>query len=457
VAEKPAASTEKTAEPPLNVVSAKGGETSSNAAEKPAEKPAASTEKPAAAAEKTAENTAGTSQAQQHKQDGDAFFFQGSYKEAADAYKKAVGVDPRYLDGWDALGNAYVALNDYAQAADAYKRGLEVDPSYTLGHYNLGYCYRALSSFDQAATSYRTYLLQAPNDPDALFGLGSSLAAAGRNDEAIKAFQDYLAHESRPEASAFAKSAAAELERLKSGKPAEASKAPGEGASKDIPLPGTAREALGQGDTAFQTKNYEDAAALYAQAVSIASNNVEARYKLGVTRALLRDYPGAVEHLSRALESDPKNSAIRERLNRVWQLAKAERKNELYTGTLPFAPSAEARSNGERAITEGRYAMALSYFDAALSYDPKDASAHKGRGDALLSLSRSEEAKEEYLYALSLAPREALPYRALGDLYRLRGDKKQARYYYDLFLLRAAPGTVPAEELAAVRAYLAKK
>ena len=45
-----------------------------------------------------------------------------------------------------------------------------------------------------------------------------------------------------------------------------------------------------------------------------------------------------------------------------------------------------------------------------------------------------------------------------GEIHRLRGETKDARYYYELFLLRAASrgGEVSPDDLAAIRAYLGK-
>jgi tetratricopeptide (TPR) repeat protein len=397
-----------------------------------------------------------------YKKDGDDLSEKQKYALAAEAYRKATLLDAAYLDAWDSLGNTYVAQEEYARAIDAYKGALVADPDYVLGYYNLAYCHRALGQFSNALIAYRTFLLKVPNDPDALFGLAASMAAVNDNASAIETYEKYIITETRPDTSAFVQTAKAEIARLKAGgvvatvKPSvTALDLPSELPALTGPLPENAQEAISQGDAYFSKKAFESALRLYKQAVALSGGNLEAHYKLGVTLALLKSYPDAIIHLSRTLEGDPTNAEIRARLDRVRAMAAAESINALAEGeTLPFAPGEEARVEADALMKEGRYVLALSNYETAISYDAKDAAAHQGRGDALLSLGRVEEAKEEYLYSMSLTPKEAKPYRALGDLHRLRSETKQARYYYELYLLRVKATDANTKEIAAIRSYV---
>jgi tetratricopeptide (TPR) repeat protein len=405
-----------------------------------------------------------------YKKDGDDFNGKQKYALAAEAYRKATLLDASYLDAWDSLGNTYVALEEYARAIDAYKGALIADPNYVLGFYNLAYCHRALGQFSEALKAYRIFLMKVPNDPDALFGLAASLVAVNDNATAISTYEKYLAAETRPDTSEFLQTAKTEIERLKgsaasTGKPSvttldlptNTSKAPSELPALTGSLPDTAKDAISQGDAYFSKKGFESASTLYAQAVSLSGGNLEAHYKLGVTLALLKNYPEAVSHLSRALEGDPNNSEIRARLDRVRAMAAAENVNALAEGeTLPFISKDQARFDADALMKEGRYVLALANYEIAISYSAKDVAAHQGRGDALLSLGRVEEAKEEYLYAMSLSPQDAKPYRSLGDLHRLRSETKQARYYYGLYLLRVKATDANTKEIAAIRSYVAQ-
>jgi tetratricopeptide (TPR) repeat protein len=397
-----------------------------------------------------------------YKKDGDDLSEKQRYALAAEAYRKATLLDAAYLDAWDSLGNTYVAQEEYARAIDAYKSALVADTNYVLGYYNLAYCHRALGQFSNALIAYRTFLLKVPNDPDALFGLAASMAAVNDNASAIETYEKYLVAETRADTSEFVQTAKTEIARLKVGGAVAAVKPsvttldlPSELPALTGPLPENAQEAISQGDAYFSKKAFESALRLYKQAVALSGGNLEAHYKLGVTLALLKSYPDAIAHLSRALEGDPTNAEIRARLDRVRAMAASESMNALAEGeTLPFAPGEEARVEADALMKEGRYVLALSNYETAISYDAKDAAAHQGRGDALLSLGRVEEAKEEYLYSMSLTPKEAKPYRALGDLHRLRSETKQAKYYYELYLLRVKTTDANTKEIAAIRSYV---
>jgi predicted TPR repeat methyltransferase len=55
----------------------------------------------------------------------------GKFNEAADAYGKAVTLDPKYLKGWINKGNALTKAGRAGEAVDAYNKALEIDPGNT--------------------------------------------------------------------------------------------------------------------------------------------------------------------------------------------------------------------------------------------------------------------------------------------------------------------------------------
>jgi Flp pilus assembly protein TadD len=51
------------------------------------------------------------------------------YKEAADAYKKAVGLDPSLASAWQGLGNAYVRMGMNEEADIAHREAIRREAS----------------------------------------------------------------------------------------------------------------------------------------------------------------------------------------------------------------------------------------------------------------------------------------------------------------------------------------
>ncbi|PTR35357.1 tetratricopeptide repeat protein [Luteibacter sp. OK325] len=55
---------------------------------------------------------------------GNAHLGDGSYAEAATAFREALGFDPAYSAAWKLLGKALLAMDDDAGAAEAWGQGI---------------------------------------------------------------------------------------------------------------------------------------------------------------------------------------------------------------------------------------------------------------------------------------------------------------------------------------------
>jgi tetratricopeptide (TPR) repeat protein len=63
--------------------------------------------------------------------EADRLYLAGSYKQAAELYRKAVGIDPAdpaIQKGWLNLGNALFFMRRYKESLDAYDSALSIDP-----------------------------------------------------------------------------------------------------------------------------------------------------------------------------------------------------------------------------------------------------------------------------------------------------------------------------------------
>lgn len=56
---------------------------------------------------------------------GNALLADGQYREAAHAFRDALGFDPAYSAAWKLLGKALLAIDDDAGAAEAWRQGIE--------------------------------------------------------------------------------------------------------------------------------------------------------------------------------------------------------------------------------------------------------------------------------------------------------------------------------------------
>lgn len=86
-----------------------------------------------------------------HNNLGDVYARQGDLGRAAEEFKKAIEIDPRYADAYHNLGNTYQKMGDDVSAEDSFKKALEFNP-------NLWQSYQALSSIAFEKKDYQSAL-----------------------------------------------------------------------------------------------------------------------------------------------------------------------------------------------------------------------------------------------------------------------------------------------------------
>ena len=76
-------------------------------------------------------------------------------KEAIDAYKKAIRIDPDNAKAHCNLGVVYFNSGMQKEAIKAYKQAIRINPDDALAHYNLGFAYVFFNDRDSALEQYR--------------------------------------------------------------------------------------------------------------------------------------------------------------------------------------------------------------------------------------------------------------------------------------------------------------
>jgi tetratricopeptide (TPR) repeat protein len=123
-------------------------------------------------------------------------------------------------------------------------------------------------------------------------------------------------------------------------------------------------------------------------------------------------------------------SFIEGRADDAWRLANRAYDEARASGTTGPGLSWYAYVVGTLAVTAGRPATAVDWFDAAVAAWPESYLAVAGRARAEAALGRTDAAIADYASAIAIAPQpDALA--ALGDLYAGRGDARLASEQYD--------------------------
>lgn len=117
-----------------------------------------------------------TTQAQykQLVKDGNKLYQQKKYKEASDAYLRALQKNPTYTPGAFNLGNALYQQKQYDGTRKVMEQVTKMDTSRTgtaAANYNIGNSYMAEQKWEEAIDAYKKALRTNPQDVDAKYNL----------------------------------------------------------------------------------------------------------------------------------------------------------------------------------------------------------------------------------------------------------------------------------------------
>lgn len=125
-----------------------------------------------------------------------SFMRQRRYAEAASVLQRRVSLPNTNSFLWSQYGDALDGAGRTPEAADAYKKAVEIDPESTLTRYGLGYLHWKLYQYDDAERELLEVLRRKPKDPRASFTLGDIYLTKGDAQRALPFLE--LAREAYP-------------------------------------------------------------------------------------------------------------------------------------------------------------------------------------------------------------------------------------------------------------------
>ncbi|GAB6030272.1 hypothetical protein CHUAL_005947 [Chamberlinius hualienensis] len=85
------------------------------------------------------------------------------FKDSLVYCKRAIEIDPKYVDGHSQVAVAFEKLNDFENAMKHHKIAIELDPSCVSAHHKFGTTFKAMGDFESAEKSFETVLKLNPN------------------------------------------------------------------------------------------------------------------------------------------------------------------------------------------------------------------------------------------------------------------------------------------------------
>ena len=116
---------------------------------------------------------------------GGAHFSAGRFKEAEEAFRGMLQIDPEYIPALMRLGLVYNALGRNEEAALNIRRVIGRQPKNALAHEILAEALYGEQKYEEAATSAESALKLTPDSPEAHYFAGLARAALGQRDTAL--------------------------------------------------------------------------------------------------------------------------------------------------------------------------------------------------------------------------------------------------------------------------------
>lgn len=116
-------------------------------------------------------------------------------QKAIEHLKKAIEIDPDFMEAYNNLGARYLRMNQPAEAAVYLERAVELDGSSSQAHSNLAIAYLLLQRFEEAEREARQAVTLDATSNRARYVLGMALAAQNRDPQEAAINLDAAARE----------------------------------------------------------------------------------------------------------------------------------------------------------------------------------------------------------------------------------------------------------------------
>ncbi len=112
--------------------------------------------------------------------------------DAVTCIKKALVIDPNYIEAYFDLGTVLTMLKRLEEAMTCFEKVLALKPEHAGAHNNLGIVLKALDQHEQAIQHYQKGLALKPDYVEAHNNLGNALQDLNRFEEALPCYQKAL-------------------------------------------------------------------------------------------------------------------------------------------------------------------------------------------------------------------------------------------------------------------------
>ncbi len=321
----------------------------------------------------------------------------GNKKEVVRLLRKALTLNPKYLEAHNNLGNALQSQGKLHDAIKSYKNALIIKPDFAEAHYNLGNTYQKDGDFDKAIKSYRSALEIKPKLSEAHFNLGNTFYKKGDIINSINSYNNAITI--KPDSPAYHFNLGTILQE--NGNLGNAIYS----FQEAIKLNNNFPEAYNNlGNTFLQQGENNKAIKSYRKAIEINPIYAEAYNNLGNALHLVGDLINAITACKKAIKVRTNFSEAYLNLANIYKDNNdIQNSIRFYTLALKYKPNfAEAYNNfGHIFLEKGNINVAIKYYKKAIELKDRFPEAHYNLGNSLLLIGNYKQGWEEYEYRFS--------------------------------------------------------
>ncbi len=129
----------------------------------------------------------------------DDWYFKGvleyekkEYKNAIKSLNKAIVLDPKYIDTYIYLGNAYNLQKKNKKAIEEYNKAIELNHDFFIAYYNRGKAYSDLKQYEEAIKDYNKVIELKPEYPNATLNISELKIITGNYESALDSITNGL-------------------------------------------------------------------------------------------------------------------------------------------------------------------------------------------------------------------------------------------------------------------------
>jgi protein O-GlcNAc transferase len=287
----------------------------------------------------------------------------GRLKEASEAYRRILAVDPDHAEAYHLLGLLMHQVGSNAEAAELIGKAVALAPGDATYRSNLGVVLKEAGRLEEAVISYEAALRIDPGLAQTHSNLGVGLLGLGRVEDAIAAQHRALAL-----------------------------------------MPDYSQAHANLGLALVEAGRIEEAVESYHRAIALKPDYANAHNHLGAALKALGRFDAAEASCRKAIELRPMLAAAHHNLGSVlMEMGRLEEAVESYRVAVKIKPDGSAYRNLGNVLNDlGRYVEAMVALRSAIAADPQDSVAHSSLGLALQERGQSQQSVASFRRAVEL-------------------------------------------------------